>query len=193
MQNHKKIDEKKFFIEFFYPNLTFFRGLWRSLRPSWCFLRVYYWLKYDYGSFSQSSRDAKHVRIGLKNKKNFVEKKNSSKFLTQIWHFPRSQYEKSSLLANFECQKKFFWDLKSKIRFHSFVGLDLEHRLSTHNMVISLELKATKNQKWKNPKNQPWVHFCNNRLQMSFKLLQTPQISNDSNTSPRDTPLMTHK
>ena len=25
---------------------------------------------------------------------------------------------------------------KSKIRFHSFVGLDLENRLSTHNMVI---------------------------------------------------------
>ena len=75
MQNHKKIDEKHIFHRIFYPNLTFFRSLWRSLRPSWCFLRVYYWLKYDYGSFSQSSRDAKNVRIGLKNKKKFCWKK----------------------------------------------------------------------------------------------------------------------
>ena len=65
--------------------------------------------------------------------------------------------------------KKKFWDIFSKIRFHSFVGLDLENRLSTHNMVISLELKATKNQKWKNPKKQPWVRFWNNRLHLTTK------------------------
>ena len=39
---------------------------------------------------------------------------------------------------------KNFLDLKSKIRFCSFVGLDLEIRLSTHNMDISLELRAKK-------------------------------------------------
>ena len=76
----------------------------------------------------------------------------SSKFLTQIWHFPRSQCEKIPSLANFECQKKFFWVILSKICFHSFVGLDLENTLSTHNMVISLELKAKKSFWWKNQK-----------------------------------------
>ena len=166
MQNHKKIDEKKFFIEFFYPNLTFFRGLWRSLRPSWCFLRVYYWLKYDYGSFSQSSSDAKHVRIGLKNKKKICWKKH---FHRNFWlKFDISHgvnMRKVHCLPTLNVKKK-FWDLKSKIRFHSFVGLDLEHRLSTHNMVISLELKAIKTQKWKKSKSLTWVHFWNNRLHL---------------------------
>ena len=95
-----------------------------------------------------------------------LKQKFSSKFLTQIWHFPWSNYEKSSLRANFECHKIFFLDLKSKIRFHSFVGLDLEYRLSTHNMVISLELKATKNQEWKKLKIPCWVPFWNNRLHL---------------------------
>ena len=40
--------------------------------------------------------------------------------------------------------KKLFLRHFQKIRFHSFVELDLENRLSTHNMVISLELKAKK-------------------------------------------------
>ena len=41
----------------------------------------------------------------------------------------------------------------TKIRFHSFVELDLENRLSTHNMVLSLELKAKKifGEKFKKP------------------------------------------
>ena len=46
--------------------------------------------------------------------------------------------------GHFKGALKIFLDLKSKICFHSFVGLDLEYRLSTHNMVISLELKAKK-------------------------------------------------
>ena len=45
--------------------------------------------------------------------------------------------------------KKNFWDIFLKIRFHSFVELDLENRLSTHNVVLSLELKAKKNIWWK--------------------------------------------
>ena len=152
--------KKKFFIEFFYPNLTFFRGLWRSLKPSWCFLRVYYWLKYDYGSFSQSSSDAKHVRIGLKNKKKFCWKKKifieiSDSNLT----FPTESIWEKFTACQLWVSKKIFWDLKSKIRFHSFVGLDLEHRLSTHNMVISLELKAEKNIWSKNQKTFFECHF----------------------------------
>ena len=158
--------KKKFFIEFFYPNLTFFRGLWRSLKPSWCFLRVYYWLKYDYGSFSQSSSDAKHVRIGLKNKKNFVEKKIFIEISDSNLTFPTESIWEKFTACQLWVSKKIFWDLKSKIRFHSFVGLDLEHRLSTHNMVISLELKAIKTQKWKKSKSLTWVHFWNNRLQV---------------------------
>ena len=74
--------------------------------------------------------------------------------------------------------KKIFWDLKSKIRFHSFVGLDLEYRLSTHNMVISLELKATKNQKWKKFKIPTWVPFWNNRLQVLTKLFTWKESPN---------------
>ena len=161
---------KKKIIEFFYPNLTFFRSLWRSLRPSWCFLRVYYWLKYYYGSFSQSSSDAKHVRIGLKNKKKFCWKKKifieiSDSNLT----FPTESIWEKFTACQLWVSEKIFWDLKSKIRFHSFVGLDLEHRLSTHNMVISLELKAIKTQKWKKSKSLTWVHFWNNRLQVLTK------------------------
>ena len=49
--------------------------------------------------------------------------------------------------------KKIFWDLKSKIRSHSFVRLDQENKLNIYNMVISLELKAKKNIWWKNQKN----------------------------------------
>ena len=43
-----------------------------------------------------------------------------------------------------ESQKNFL-DVKSKIRSHSFVGLDQENKLNIYNMVISLELKAKKN------------------------------------------------
>ena len=70
----------------------------------------------------------------------------------EAWNACRIFYS-LGLARPLQVSKKIFWDIFSKIRFHSFVGLDLEHRLSTHNMVISLELKATKNQKWKNPKN----------------------------------------
>ena len=48
--------------------------------------------------------------------------------------------------------KNFFWDLKSKIRSHSFVRLDQENKLNIYNMVISFELKAKKNIWWKNQK-----------------------------------------
>ena len=105
--------------------------LWKLLTvPRWC-RTCAHWIK--------------------EHRKFLLKKKFSSKFLTQIWLFQRSQYEKISPLANFVCQKK-FWDVLSKIRFHSFVGLDLENRLSTHNMVISIELKAKKSFWWKNQK-----------------------------------------
>ena len=112
---------KKKIIEFFYPNLTFFRSLWRSLRPSWCFLRVYYWLKYYYGSFSQSSSDAKHVRIGLKNKKKFCWKKKifieiSDSNLT----FPTESIWEKFTACQLWVSKKIFWDLNSKIPLPQF-------------------------------------------------------------------------
>ena len=65
-----------FFIEIFDSNLTFLRGLWRSLKPPCCLLRVYYWLKCDHKSVLQSLGDAKHVHIGSKNIKKFCWKKN---------------------------------------------------------------------------------------------------------------------
>ena len=87
----------------------------------------------------------------------------------EAWNACRIFYS-LGLMRPLQVSKKNFWDIFSKIRFHSFVGLDLENRLSTHNMVISLELKATKNQKWKNPKSLTWVPFWNNRLQMLTKM-----------------------
>ena len=100
-------------------------------------------------------------------KKNFVEKKN---FHRNFWlKFDISHgvnMRKVHCLPTLSV-KKIFWDLKSKIRFHSFVRLDLEHRLNTHNMVISLELKAKKI-KVKKSKTS-WMPFWNNRLQMTIK------------------------
>ena len=86
----------------------------------------------------------------------------------EAWNACRIFYS-LGLMRPLQVSKKIFWDIFSKIRFHSFVGLDLENKLSTHNMVISLELKATKNQKWKNPKFLTWVRFWNNRLHLLTK------------------------
>ena len=117
-----EISMKFFFIKIFmilYCNVNTFR----IIHNKW---------KYIFRSFPQSLDDSKHVLIHSMNIKIFSKKKDSSKFLTQIWSFPRSQYVAISPLANFECQKK-FWDIFFK------------NRLSTHNMVISLELEAKKN------------------------------------------------
>ena len=69
----------------------------------------------------------------------------------EAWNACRIFYS-LGLTRPLQVSKKFFWDIFSKIRFRSFVGLDLENRLSTHNMVISLELKVKKNIRWKNQK-----------------------------------------
>ena len=67
----------------------------------------------------------------------------------EAWNACRIFYS-LGLARPLQVSKKFFWDILSKIRFRSFVGLDLENRLSTHNMVISFELKAKKSIWWKN-------------------------------------------
>ena len=67
----------------------------------------------------------------------------------EAWNACRIFYS-LGLTRPLQVSKKFFWDILSKIRFRSFVGLDLENRLSTHNMVISFELKAKKSIWWKN-------------------------------------------
>ena len=67
----------------------------------------------------------------------------------EAWNACRIFYS-LGLMRPLQVSKKNFWDIFSKIRFHSFVGLDLENRLSTHNMVISFELKAKKSIWWKN-------------------------------------------
>ena len=69
----------------------------------------------------------------------------------EAWNACRIFYS-LELARPLQVSKTSFWDIFFKIRFHSFVGLDLEHRLSTHNIVISLELKAKKNIWWKNQK-----------------------------------------
>ena len=79
---HCNGDQKKFwwkknlFIEISDSKFTFFMGIWRSLNPSSCLLLACNWLKYDYGTFSQSLGVAKHVGIGLKKIKNFCWNKS---------------------------------------------------------------------------------------------------------------------
>ena len=166
METRKILKKKTFFIEISDSKFTFFMGIWRSLNPSSCLLLACNWLKYDYGTFSQSLGVAKHVRIGLKNIKNFCWNKSFYRNFWLKFDISHGTITRKVPYVTTLSVKKSFWDLKSKIRFHSFVGLDLEYRLSTHNMVISLELKATKNQKWKKLKIPGWVPFWNNRLQV---------------------------
>ena len=74
--DQKNLMKKTFFIEISDSKFTFFMGIWRSLNPSSCLLLACNWLKYDYGTFLQSLGVAKHVRIGLKNIKNFCWNKS---------------------------------------------------------------------------------------------------------------------
>ena len=75
--DQKNFDERKnFFIEISDSKFKFSMGIWRSLNPASCLLLACNWLKYDYGTFSQSLGVAKHVRIGLKNIKNFCWNKS---------------------------------------------------------------------------------------------------------------------
>ena len=76
MEARKKVDEKLFFIEISDSKFKVVMGIWRSLNPSSCLLLACNWLKYDYGTFLQPLGAAKHVRIGLKNIKNFCWNKS---------------------------------------------------------------------------------------------------------------------
>ena len=148
----KILMKKKIFSQFFDRNLTFFRWFWRSLEYLYCLLGVYYCPKYVYGSLSQSLLDVKRVRIGIKKIKKFCWKKF---FHQNFWlKFDISHgvhVRKDDRMPTSSIKKNFLRHF-SKICFHSFVGLDLENRLSTHNMGISLELKAKKSFEWKNQK-----------------------------------------
>ena len=110
------------------------------------------------------------MRIGLKNIKKFCRNKSFHRNFWLKFDISHGAITRKVPYVPALSVKKIFWDLKSKIRFHSFVGLDLEYRLSTHNMVISLELKATRNQKWKKLKIPTWLPFWNNRLQVLTKI-----------------------
>ena len=76
METKKNFDGKKNFHRNFWLKFTFSMGIWRSLNPSSFLLLACNWLKYDYGTISQSLGVAKHVRIGLKNIKNFCWNKS---------------------------------------------------------------------------------------------------------------------
>ena len=135
----KKKIHRNFWLKF-----KFFMRIWRGLNPSSCLLLACNWLIYNYGIFLQSLGVAKHVRIGIKNIKHFCWNKS---FHRNFW--PKIEISHGAITRKVPyvptwSVKKFFWDLKSKICLHSFVGLDQDYRLSTHNMVISVELKATK-------------------------------------------------
>ena len=112
----------------------------------------------------------------IKEQKKFCWKKIFIEISDSNLTFPTESIWEKFTACQLWVSKKIFWDLNSKIRFHSFVGLDLEHRLSTHNMVISLELKAIKTQKWKKSKSLTWVHFWNNRLQVLPKFRDSRSV-----------------
>ena len=137
--------KKKVFIEISDPNLAFLRDLWRIFKTSGLFSCAFYWLKYSFRSFPQSLDDAKHVRIDLMNIKIFFEKKVFVEISDPKLTFPTEWIWDNLTTCQLWMSKKFFWDLKSKIRSHRFVRLDQENKLNIYNMVISLELKAEKN------------------------------------------------
>ena len=162
--------KKIFFSQFFDRNLTFFRWFWRSLEYLYCLLGVYYCPKYLYGSLSQSLLDVKRVRIGIKKIKNFCWKKIFHQNFWLKFDISHGVHVRKDDRMPTSSVKKKFWGIFSKICFHSFVGLDLENRLSTHNMGISLELKAKKDIDCKKAKTHSWVPFWNNRLQLLTKI-----------------------
>ena len=162
--------KKTFFIEISDSKFTFFMGIWRSLNPSSCLLLACNWLKYDYGTFSQSLGVAKHVGIGLKNIKIFCWNKIFHRNFWLKFDLSHGVNMRQSHHLPTLSVKKNFWDIFLKIRFHSFVELDLENRLSTHNMVISLNLRAKKIL-GERIKNLLWVSFWNNRLHVLTKFI----------------------
>ena len=129
--------------------------------------------KYIFRSFPQSMDDAIHVRIHSMNIKIFFKKKVFIEISDSNLIFPTDSIWGNLTTCQLCVSKKIFWDIFPKIRFHSFVELDLENRLSTHNMVLSLELKAKKKYLVKNSKNRTWVPFWNNRLHMLTKILES--------------------
>ena len=67
--------------------------------------------------------------------------------------------------------KKNYWDLKSKIRLHSFVRNVLEIKKHIYIMAISVELTEWPKNNWKKAKPHRWVPFWNNRLQVLTKIV----------------------
>ena len=124
METRKILKKKTFFIEISDSKFTFFMGIWRSLNPSSCLLLACNWLKYDYGTFSQSLGDAKHVRIGLKNIKNFCWNKS---FHRNFWlKFDISHgaiMRKVSYVTTLSVKKKFFETLNQKSASTVLLGL----------------------------------------------------------------------
>ena len=107
MQNQKNFWWKKSFHRNFWPKFDIFqRSLKKSqtiVLPFTCLLLIEIRIRKIFTVFRWCKTCAHWI---IEHEKILLKKKFSSKFLTQIWHFPQSQYEKSSLRANFECQKK---------------------------------------------------------------------------------------
>ena len=132
--------KKTFFIEISDSKFKFFMGIWRSLNPSSCLLLACNWLKYDYGTFSQSLGVAKHVRIGLKNIKNFCRNKSFHRNFWLKFDISHGAITRKVPYVPTLSVKKKFWDLKSNILFHSF---SLFSREQTKEKVWYISSKIT--------------------------------------------------
>ena len=76
METRKKFDEKNIFHRNFWLKIHIFHGHLKKSQPIELSLLACNWLKYDYETFLQSLGVAKHVRIELKNIKNFCWNKS---------------------------------------------------------------------------------------------------------------------
>ena len=109
MNNKKNFDEKDFFQPIFWPKFDIFQVVLKKSRvlvlSFGCLLlpEICLWKSFTVYTWCETCS-----HWNKENKKFLLKKIFSSKFLTQIWHFPWSSCEKRWSHANFKCQKKFF-------------------------------------------------------------------------------------
>ena len=106
--DQKKIWWKKHFSSKFLTQNSHFSWHLKRSQPSELSFTCLYLIEIRLWNLFTVFRCCKTCAYWIKEHKKFLLKqKFSSKFLTQIWHFPWSHYVKSSLRDNFECQNFF--------------------------------------------------------------------------------------
>ena len=124
METRKNFDEKTFFHRNFWLKIHIFYGHLKKSQPIELSFTCLWLIEIRLWNLFTVFRSCKTCAHWIKEHKKFLLKqKFSSKFLTQIWHFPWSHYEKSSLRDNFECQKNFFETSNQKSASTVLLGL----------------------------------------------------------------------